>query len=383
MALVRQSHGFKRYAFSVCYDGLNSLGFSYQGNNNEHCITQQGTDLRGLHSIEGKIRLALSALVDGRTYDLNADLPYLWKGDNFENFQVSSRTDRHVHALKNTFHVDIRRKGVDLMWKPQNLVRGLNFYLVKIARDEINQYRQNYSHIISPNILRRSDNDVRITSCRPAPVELIPNKLFAEGMGNGNDQPPYISWNARFTATSRTYIYRILCHRLPKRNENMNGFVEDYGYPFEAGRSWRIHCREPLELDAMRKAGTILTGTHDFTSFRGKGCYRSTPITTIDDIRIYSSPLLYDDFSVTNHPPRGHFHNGNNSQLVSVVVKGNAFLYRQVRNIVGCFVEVGKHKILPSQVEEILLARNRGIAPPMAPPQGLYLANVEHGDFPI
>lgn len=380
MALVRQSHGFKRYAFSVSYDGSNSLGFSYQWGN-ENCITQQGTDLRALYSIEGKIRLALSALVDGRKSDQSKDLPCLWKGDNFENFQVSSRTDRHVHALKNTFHVDIRSKDVDLMWKPQNLVRGLNFHLVKIARDEIKQYHHGYSNIISPNILRCSDNDVRITSCRPAPVELLPNKLFLKG-AEDNDQPPYIAWNARFTATSRTYLYRILCHRLPKRNEDMVGFVEDYGYPFEAGRSWRIHCKEPLNLEAMRRAGKILTGTHDFTSFRGKGCYRSTPITTIDDIRIFSSPL-FDNYALMNEYQRGNVHDDNNSQLISIMVKGNAFLYRQVRNIVGCLVEVGQQKMLPRKVEEVLLAKNRGLAPPMAPAQGLYLANVEHGDFHI
>mmetsp|Transcript_498 Transcript_498/g.855 ORF Transcript_498/g.855 Transcript_498/m.855 type:complete len:381 (-) Transcript_498:2906-4048(-) len=380
MALVRQSDGFKRYAFSVCYDGLNSLGFTYQGGN-ENCITQQGTDLRALHSVEGKIRRALSALVDGRTHGQNEDPSCLWKGDNFENFQVSSRTDRYVHALKNTFHVDIRRKDVDLMWSPQNLVRGLNFHLVQTARDEVKQYHEDCNNIISTHILRCSDNDIRITSCRPAPVELLPNKLFLEEAVD-NDQPPYISWNARFTATSRTYLYRILCHRSPKRNEDMSGFVEDYGYPFEAGRSWRIHCQESPDLEAMRKAGKILTGTHDFTSFRGKGCYRSTPITTIDDIRIYSSHL-FDNLPLMKEHQRGSFHDENNSQLISILVKGNAFLYRQVRNIVGCLVDVGLQKILPRKVEEILHAKNRGLAPPMAPAQGLYLTNVEHGDFRI
>mmetsp|Transcript_10073 Transcript_10073/g.20997 ORF Transcript_10073/g.20997 Transcript_10073/m.20997 type:complete len:244 (-) Transcript_10073:667-1398(-) len=113
---------FIRYAFSVQYHGGNSLGFSYQGPKAENCIVyhpsslsdraedadathnediilsapKQQTiqaDLRGLESIEGRIRRALDHLV-GR--------------DGYQNIRVSSRTDRGVHAWRNTFHVDIR-----------------------------------------------------------------------------------------------------------------------------------------------------------------------------------------------------------------------------------------------------------------------------------
>ena len=44
----------------------------------------------------------------------------------------------------------------------------------------------------------------------------------------------------------------------------------------------------------------------------------------------------------------------------------------------GCLVEVGKGKMEPSQVKELLEERNRRLAPATAPAHGLYLAKVEH-----
>ena len=51
-------------------------------------------------------------------------------------------------------------------------------------------------------------------------------------------------------------------------------------------------CTNDLNVEAMRTAAKHLVGTHDFSSFRGKKCYRSTPVTTIDNISIESGPLF-------------------------------------------------------------------------------------------
>ena len=77
------------------------MGFAYQGSGREDCLVEQprkrgkmGTvDLRGMRSVEGRLREALDDLFGSRQW---------------ENIQASSRTDRGVHALKNTFHVDIK-----------------------------------------------------------------------------------------------------------------------------------------------------------------------------------------------------------------------------------------------------------------------------------
>ena len=422
MALVRNCQGFVRYTFAICYDGLNCLGFSYQGEN-ENCINKQGSDLRALHSVEGRVRSALSALVNTST---NTNL----KGNtsetenyesNFENFQVSSRTDRSVHALKNTFHVDIRAKDAHLNsssmnfsnsianesipWRPQNLVRGLNFHLIRNAREDAAEF-MSMSMPMSPgktrattkfpqNLLRCADNDIRIISCRPAPSELLPNKHYEIG----GSQPSHISWNARFTATNRTYIYRILVHRIPRvynadgkdsdeDGDNNHFRGEDYGVPFEAGRAWRIRCKNRMDLDAMKGAASLLTGTHDFSSFRGKGCYRSNPVTTIERITVQATPLLstFVNANAWDDEQGDEDENDdgdNNAQIITVTIKGNAFLYRQVRNLVGTLKSVGEGKLDVGDVESILMARDRSQAPQMAPAHGLYLANVEHGDFDI
>jgi len=105
---IRRIDGFVRYAFAVSYNGGNSLGFTHQSQ--ENSLLSDGTDLRGLYSVEGRIRRALSALVGGNDAIISSGT----SGDstsfnnhgiknplnNFENFQVSSRTDRGVHALK-------------------------------------------------------------------------------------------------------------------------------------------------------------------------------------------------------------------------------------------------------------------------------------------
>jgi tRNA pseudouridine38-40 synthase len=69
-------------------------------------------------------------------------------------------------------------------------------------------------------------------------------------------------------------------------------------------------------------------------------------------------------------------------ELVTMVFRGNAFLYRQVRNMVGCLVTIGQGRLPASEVPAILAAQDRSLAPHLvAPSHGLYLANVKHGDF--
>mmetsp|Transcript_14701 Transcript_14701/g.16739 ORF Transcript_14701/g.16739 Transcript_14701/m.16739 type:complete len:105 (+) Transcript_14701:41-355(+) len=104
MALVRKAHGFQRYVFSVQYNGSPFLGFSYQGAHGENCITSQGKDLRNLFSVEGKIRLALTSLASGNKLksdrgDIHTVPSFEAEDLNFENIQVSSRTDRGMYDV--------------------------------------------------------------------------------------------------------------------------------------------------------------------------------------------------------------------------------------------------------------------------------------------
>ena len=358
MAAVRRSQGFIRYALSVQYHGSSFLGFSYQGTKGEDCIFPDGTDMRGFQSIEGRLRHALGSLVGE---------------DNFENVQVSSRTDRGVHAIRNTLHVDLRqrKKRDKKQWDPNNIVNGLNFHLVRQQSSGKKRTRgQPQVHGFLASQRHSPPHELRVLGAKEAPMFM--ENIFYNV--SDDDQPPLIDWNARFSATQRSYVYRILHHSSSNQ--------ENYGIPFEWDRSWLLRDSNPLDVSAMRKAALLLTGTHDFSSFRGNNCQRASPVVTMKQIAIHSQPL--DPLGMTNMGETLGLENiSKSSSLVTIGITGDSFLYRQVRNMVGCVVAVGRGKMKPDNVQQILAERDRRIAPAMAPAHGLFLIDVQHGDFVI
>ena len=190
-------------------------------------------------------------------------------------------------------------------------------------------------------------------------------------------QPPTVDWNARFSATERTYVYRLLCYQ----NQD-----ENWSVPFEWDRSWRIRCHS-LNYNAMQEAALSLEGTHDFSSFRASRCQRQSPVVTMKSVKVHAQP--FGPWNVLGgHEGLWGVEDGVDlsfcvPQLVTIHIIGNAFLYRQVRNMVGCLVQVGTGKMDASDVKNLLEQKNRQKAPSMAPAHGLFLADVKHGDFNI
>ena len=192
-------------------------------------------------------------------------------------------------------------------------------------------------------------------------------------------QPEQIDWNARFSATQRTYIYRIL---------NYCPIDGDWGVPFEWDRSWRIRGHLPMNVAAMREAASILHGTHDFSSFRAARCQRHSPIVTMDSIQVqsepYGSPGIFRPADARGLLGLGGDASSSSPTLITIQIAGSSFLYHQVRNMVACLADVGKGKLTPSDVKDMLLARERSEGPPgMAPAHGLFLADVRHGSFDL
>jgi tRNA pseudouridine38-40 synthase len=346
---LRRADGFVRYALSLQYHGAAFLGFSYQGKGGEDCILPDGTDMRGYRSVEGHIREALNDLVGE---------------DKYENMQVSSRTDRGVHALKNTFHVDIlQNQQSDADRFLLKLRHGLNYYLSRQTtlwdRVPRNSSRgQQSSHAIQ----------LSIVSASKAPDFMV-NPFHIEDPS----QPETVDWNARFSSTQRTYVYRILY---------FSG-GHDGGAPFEWDRSWRLRGNNEFKVDEMNEAASFLEGNHDFSAFRAAHCKRVSPIVTMRNVSVHSQPygesLLWD----ASGGLLGLGTGSTDAQLVTIKVVGDSFLYRQVRNMAGCLAEVGRGKLQPAQVRDILEAKKRSASPGTAPPQGLFLADVKHGKFII
>ncbi len=107
----------------------------------------------------------------------------------------------------------------------------------------------------------------------------------------------------------------------------------------------------------MHAAAQTLVGTHDFTSFAAREATQSkNPVRTIERL---------------SAERRG-------SRIV-IDVEGPAFLMHMVRTIVGSLIEVGRGKRPAQWIADVLAARDRTLAGPTAPPQGLTLVWVRYG----
>jgi tRNA pseudouridine38-40 synthase len=165
---------------------------------------------------------------------------------------------------------------------------------------------------------------------------------------NGMLAPEVVAWDvrrahegfdARFSATAREYRYRIDTAPWPD--------------PFEARFVW--HRPGDLGVTAMREAARPLLGEHDFASF----CRRPQSGGTVRRL---------ERLSITRVGDR-----------IDISARANAFLHQMVRALVGTLVAVGGGRLESAAVNEILVARDRGRTPQMAPAQGLTLERVVYG----
>ena len=164
----------------------------------------------------------------------------------------------------------------------------------------------------------------------------LPNDCAIKDIISVNEE-----FHARFSAISRTYRYQIFNH--PFRSPLKRFYA-----------LWNYH---PLDVTAMEKGAQYLVGEHDFSAFRSSECQANTPFRNVHYIR----------FTQKEH-------------LIEIELKANAFLHNMVRNIVGTLLEVGLGKEEPQYIKDVLESLDRTKGGITAPPQGLYLYNVEYPD---
>jgi tRNA pseudouridine38-40 synthase len=156
--------------------------------------------------------------------------------------------------------------------------------------------------------------------------------------------PVSLNFHARFGASSRRYSYFIYNHR--SRPGILSSLV-----------TWQ--CR-PLDEHRMQEAANSLIGEHDFSAFRGAGCQASSPVRTVQ----YCSMKRFHD-------------------MIILEIQANAFLMHMVRNIVGSLSLVGMGMQPVSWFSNVLQQKDRQLAGPTAPPNGLYLADVSYPEFDL
>ncbi|MHA1538998.1 MAG: tRNA pseudouridine(38-40) synthase TruA [Alphaproteobacteria bacterium] len=200
--------------------------------------------------------------------------------------QGAGRTDAGVHALGQVAHFDTKK-----WYHAETVNNALEFYL------------------------------------RESPISMLSTEEVTE------------AFHARFSATKRHYIYRILNRVAPPR--------------IKQGRVWHM----PYELDVplMHETAQNFIGEHDFTSFRAKACQAKSPIKTLERLDVIK-----------------------NGEEVEFHVSARSFLHHQVRNFVGTLKMVGTGRWQKEQVPEALKAKDRTMAGPTAPAEGLYFVKIEY-----
>ena len=146
-------------------------------------------------------------------------------------------------------------------------------------------------------------------------------------------------FHSRLLATRKTYAYFV------ETADKKNVFERKYVYGLG----------EKLDVAAMRAAAEYLIGEHEFKSFCSNKKMKKSTVRRLDSIEIEE---------------RG-------SQVVFSYT-GNGFLYNMVRILTGTLLEVGLGKRRPEEMGTILTALNREAAGMTAPPEGLFLMNVEY-----
>ena len=191
----------------------------------------------------------------------------------------SGRTDAGVHAFMQVVHFDTESRRSTREW-----VRGINSYL-------------------------------------PHDIKVLWSKELDE------------TFHARYSATHRSYLYRILNNQTPSALWSKRA----------------LFVPQQLDVRAMRAATKYLIGEHDFSSFRGSGCQSNSPVRTIEDIKITKK-----------------------NNFITFELRANAFLLHMVRIIIGTLLMVGKREIKPLEMKNILNEKDRRIAGKTVSSSGLY-----------
>jgi tRNA pseudouridine38-40 synthase len=167
--------------------------------------------------------------------------------------------------------------------------------------------------------------------------QLLPKDLAVTEVAIAGD-----SFHPTLEAISKEYHY-FICNTL-------------YQLPHHRLYSWHVY--QPLNFQAIGEAMALLCGRHDFSSF----CNQHESNKYVDYIR---EIILFERIEL----PHNRY---------CFVIKGNNFLYRMVRNLMGTLIDIGRGKIEVEALPELIMKRDRKSAGVSAPAHGLFLHKVNY-----
>ena len=290
----------RRLKIVLAYDGRPYAGWQSQA---------------GKDAVQDFVEAALAKLCDGKRIPLHG----------------SGRTDAGVHALAQCAHADVPAERL-----LEAAIRGFSGETLRIhaaGRTDTGvhaSFQVIHADLVkdwSPDVVRDALNAHLV----PHPVTILSATRAAA------------DFHARFYAKGKRYIYRIWNNPvLP---------------PLEIGRAWQIPL--PLDIERLRAAAAIVTGTHDFAAFaanRGVPC--PDTVRTIHGITVKGRP----------------------GGLITLAFEGNGFLYKMVRLLTGSVVRVAQRRAEPEWLAAFLAppppGKPRAKSSFAAPAEGLYLARV-------
>jgi len=159
-------------------------------------------------------------------------------------------------------------------------------------------------------------------------------------------------FHSRWDAIAKTYRYRIF------RGRVVPPFI------------WKYVQHDPGEMnfEAMAQAAVFFAGEHDFTSFAASTGSEEDDRERLTVRMIYSSQFLRASCADCKHGAEEWIY----------AVRGRSFMRNMVRKMVGTLLEIGRGKLAPDALPELLALRDRSKSGPTMPPQGLCLESVEY-----
>lgn len=173
-------------------------------------------------------------------------------------------------------------------------------------------------------------------------IKFVLNSFLPEDIAILESKEVPLTFHSRYDAVGKEYRYYVF-----------NNVIENPIY-----RKFTYHVPFKLDMGKIIKAKEYFLGTHDFLSFMASGSGIENTTRTI-----YSFDIDKKD------------------DIISFVLRGDGFLYKMVRIIVGTLIDVGRGKIDTEMIPNIFDLKDRKYSGKTAHPEGLFLQKVFYNNM--